>query len=281
MTFCLTSVTSLQTLREKKGKRHWWRGQIVRQHLDEVNTLLVWRQRGVTSSVHWHAWQHTHPRSHANVHSSVWMIKMCLHLNFPSRRTHMGLRVMTKKIPLWILTKCCSHTEKTPMCRVLLADFIYHSNCGWSENLVGGKGLIDWANFAHSYLRIILVKLSIIAYNETLRSWVIYIYFLMSSHLAVEKHTTTDSTDMQYHTLSSRWMLQQRSLWSVCFLSILDPGKMQCSLNPRMLLGGHPETKTRNIWSHLYNNFLIISIKTYCRDIKVHSVILSLTIYKC
>lgn len=112
-------------------------------------------------------------------HSSVWMIKMSLRLNFPSRRTHKGLRVMTKKIPLWILTKCCPHIEKTPMCRVLLADFIYHPNCGWSESLVGGKGLIDWANFAHSYLRIFLVKLSIIAYNKTLRSWVIF--FLWAS----------------------------------------------------------------------------------------------------
>lgn len=111
-------------------------------------------------------------------HSSVWMIKMSLRLNFPSRRTHKGLRVMTKKIPLWILTKCCPHIEKTPMCRVLLADFIYHPNCGWSESLVGGKGLIDWANFAHSYLRIFLVKLSIIAYNKTLRSWVIFFYEL-------------------------------------------------------------------------------------------------------
>lgn len=185
---------------------------------------------------------------------------------------------MTKKIPLWILTRCCPHTEKTPMCRGLLADFIYHPNCGWSESLVGGKGLIDWADLAHSYLRILLVKLSTIAYNKTLRAWVIF--FFMNSNLAVEKRTTTDSTDMQYHTLSSRWMLQRRSLWSVCFLSILDPGKMQCCLNPRMLLGGHTETKTRSIWSHLYNNFLIIPIKTYCRDIEVHSVFLSLTIYQ-
>lgn len=92
-----------------------------------------------------------------------------LHLNFPSRRTHMGLRVMTKKIPLWILTKCCPHTEKTPMCRVLLAGFIYHSNCGWSESLVGGKGLIDWVNFAHfKSEKIFLIKLSII---DLIKHW--------------------------------------------------------------------------------------------------------------
>lgn len=171
-----------------------------------------------------------------------------------------------------------SHRKKTPMCRVLLADFIYHPNCGWSESLVGGKGLIDWAKFAHSYLRIFLVKLSIIAYNKTLRSWVIFFYELPFGRGETHYHR------FNWHAVP--YFIQQMDAAAKRLVIRLLPqhpgsfGKMQCCLNPRMLLGGHPETKTCNIRSHLYNNFLIIPIKTYCRDIKVHSEFLSLTIYK-
>lgn len=104
--------------------------------------LLVWGQRSVTSSVHAHmratALVHTLgmqiPRS--SVHPGV--IQMCLHSNFPpSRRTHMRLRSDDRKNSTMNFN-CRCLTQNSHVLR-LLADFVYHPVCGWSESSVGGK----------------------------------------------------------------------------------------------------------------------------------------------
>lgn len=66
------------------------------------------------------------------------VIQMCLRSNFPpSRRTHMRLRSDDRKNSTMNFN-CRCLTQNSQMLR-LLADFVYHQVCGWSESSVGGK----------------------------------------------------------------------------------------------------------------------------------------------
>lgn len=138
------------------------------------------------------------------------VIQMCLRSNFPpSRRTHMRLRSDDRKNSTMNFN-CRCLTQNSHVLR-LLADFVYHPVCGWSESSVGGKeAYLNFKNTSDK-TNIICFSLQCIFYDV---KWNIIIL----DNIFCGKNATT-VTVMEFSNFSSRWMLQQSK--TINFLSIL------------------------------------------------------------